>query len=97
MKEVRFLIVAGSPAFSLGYSKVAEAIASRLEPGKNNYQVNYLVVHAVYDAAIDCETVGVNEYSSVYGNENRQIAQVSPRERATICRMLKTHRAKMTL
>lgn len=95
--EVRFLILAGSPAFSLGYSKVAESISSRLESGKNNYQVNYLVVHAVYDTAIDCETVGVNEYGSVYGNENRQIAAVSPRERAAICRMLKSHRAKMTL
>lgn len=94
MKEVRFLIVAGAPAFSLGYSKVAERISSRLEPGRNNYQVNYLVVHAVYDTAIDCETVCVNAYGSVYGNENRQIAQVSPKEMAAIRRMLKTHRAK---
>lgn len=94
MKEVRFLIVAGSPAFSLGYSKVAESISSRLEPGKNNYQVNYLVVHAVYNTAVDCETVLVNEYGSVWGNENRQLAEVSSRERAAICRMLKTHRAK---
>lgn len=92
--NVRFLTLAGSPAFSLGYSKVAETIASRLEPGKNNYQVNYLVVHAVYNTAIDCETVLVNEYGSVWGNENRQIAQVSSREAAVIRRMLKTHRAK---
>lgn len=67
MKSVRFLILAGSPAFSLGYSKVAEAISSRLEPGKNNYQVNYLVVHAVYNTAIDCETVCINAYGSVWG------------------------------
>lgn len=94
MKNVRFLILAGSPAFSLDYSKVAEAIASRLEPGKNNYQVNYLVVHAVYNTAIDCETVCVNAYGSVWSNENRQIAQVSPREMAAIRRMFKTHKAK---
>lgn len=91
---VRFLILAGSPAFSLGYSKVAESISSRLEPGRNNYQVNYLVVHAVFDTAIECETVCLNEYGSICGNEDRQIVQVSPRERATICRMLKTHRFK---
>lgn len=94
MKDVRFLVLAGSPAFSLGYSKVAEKIASRLEPGKNNYQVNYLVVHAVYDTAVDCETVCMNAYGSIWGNENRQITEVSPRERAAICRMLTTHRAK---
>lgn len=94
MKEVRFLIVAGSPAFSLGYSKVAESISSRLESGKNNYQVNYLVVHAVYDTAIDCETVCINAYGSVWGNENRQLTQVSPGERAAICRMLNTRRLK---
>lgn len=92
--EVRFLVLAGSPAFSLGYSKVAEAISSRLEPGKNNYQVNYLVIHAVYSTAVDCETVLVNEYGSVWGNENRQIAAVSPREMAAIRRMFKTHWAK---
>lgn len=92
--EVRFLILAGSPAFSLGYSKVAESISARLEPGKNNYQVNYLVIHAVYDTAIDCETVLVNKYGSVWGNEDRQIAAVSPREMAAIRRILKTHRAK---
>ena len=91
---MRFCILAGSPAFSLGYSKVAEKIASRLEPGKNNYQVNYLIVHAVYDTAIDCETVCMNAYGSIWGNENRQIATVSPRERTAICRMLNTHRTK---
>ena len=94
MKDVRFLVLAGSPAFSLGYSKVAEKISSRLEPGKYNYQVNYLVVHAVYETAVDCETVCMNAYGSVWGNENRQIAEVSPREKAAICRMLETHRAK---
>lgn len=94
MKEVRFMILLGSPAFSLGYSKVAESIFSRLEPGKNNYQINYLVVHAVYGTAIECETVCVNAYGSVWGNKDRQIIEVSPRERAAICRMLKTHRAK---
>lgn len=92
--EVRFLILAGSPAFSLGYSKVAEAIASRLEPGKNNYQANYLVIHAVYNTVIDCETVCVNKYGSVWGNDNQQIVKVFPREMAAIRRMLKTHRAK---
>lgn len=91
---VRFLILAGSPAFSLGYSKVAESISSRLEPGRNNYQVNYLVVHAVYDTAIDCETVCINLYGSVWGNENRQLAQVSPREAAVIRRMLNTRRLR---
>lgn len=91
---MRFLILMADPAFSLGYSKVAESISARLEPGKNNYQVNYLVIHAVYDTAIDCETVLVNEYGSVWGNEDRQIAAVSPREMAAICRMLKTRRAK---
>lgn len=94
MKDVRFLVLAGSPAFSLGYSKVAESISSRLKPGKNNYQVNYLVVHAVYDTAIDCETVCMNAYGSVWGNENRQIAEIFPKEKAAICRMLNTHRAK---
>ena len=94
MKDVKFLVLAGSPAFSLGYSKVAEEIASRLEPGKYNYQVNYLVVHTVYDTAIDCETVCMNAYGSVWGNENRQIAEISPKEKAAIRRMLKTHRAK---
>ena len=92
--DARFMILAGSPAFSLDYSKVAESIASRLEPGKNNYQANYLIVHAVYETAIDCETVCMNTYGSVWGNENRQIAKVSPREKAAICRMLETHRAK---
>lgn len=92
--NTRFLILAGAPAFSLSYSKVAESISSRLEPGKNNYQVNYLVIHAVYNTVIDCETVCVNEYGSVWGNENRQIAEVSSRERAAICRMLKTRMFK---
>lgn len=92
--NLRFLILAGSPAFLLGYSKVAKAISSRLEPGKNNYQVNYLIIHAVYDTAVDCETVLVNEYGSVWGNENRQLAQVSPGEMAAIRRMFKTRMAK---
>lgn len=92
--NLRFLILMADPAILLGYSKVVDAIRFRLEPGENNYQVNYLVVHAVYDTAIDCETVCLNEYGSICGNEDRQIVQVSPRERATICRMLKTHRFK---
>lgn len=88
------MILAGSPAFSLDYSKVAESISNRLKPGKYNYQVNYLVIHAVYSTSVECETVCMNAYGSVWGNENRQIATISPRERAAICRMLETHRAK---
>lgn len=90
----RRLILAGSFALSLSNYKVAENIASRLEPGKNNYQVNYLVVHAVYDTAIDCETVCMNQYGSIWGNEDRQIAEISPKEMAAIRRIFKTNRAK---
>lgn len=90
----RFMILAGSPAFSTEHSKTVQRIISRLEPGRYNYQVNYLVIHAVYDTAIDCETVCMNAYGSVWGNENRQIAYVSPKEMAAIRRMFKTNRAK---
>lgn len=90
----RFMLLLASPAFCIERSKTVQSIVSRLEPGKNNYQVNYLVVHAVYDAAIDCETVLMNEYGSVWGNEDRQIAYVSPREMAAIRRMFKTNMAK---
>lgn len=92
--NLRFLILMADPAILLGYSRVVDAIRSRLEPGKNNYQVNYLIIRAVYDTAIECETVFVNEYGSIWENEDRQIVQVSPRERAAICRMLKTRRFK---
>ena len=90
----RFMLLLGSPAFCIERSKTAQRIISRLEPGKNNYQVNYLVVHAVYDTAIDCETALMNEYGSIWGNEDRQIAYVSPKEMAAIRRMFKTNRAK---
>lgn len=92
--NLRFLILMAAPAFLLGYSKVVDAIRSRLEPGKNNYQVNYLIIRAVYDTAIECETVCVNEYGSIWGNEDRQIAQISPKEMAAIRRMFKTRMAK---
>lgn len=87
------MILLGSPAFLIESSKTAQSIVSRLEPGKYNYQANYLVIHSVYDTAIDCETVLMNEYGSVWGNEDRQIAYISPRERAAIVRMFKTNRA----
>ena len=90
----RFMLLLGSPAFCIDRSKTVRSIVSRLEPGKNNYQVNYLAVHAVYDTTIDCETVLMNEYSSVWGNEDRQIAYVSPKEMAAIRRMFKTNKAK---
>lgn len=88
------MILLASPAFCIDRSKTVRSIVSRLEPGKNNYQINYLVIHAVYDTAIDCETVLMNEYGSVWGNEDRQITCVSPREIAAIRRMFKTNKAK---
>lgn len=88
----RFLNLAGSPAFSIERSKTVRSIISRLEPGKYNYQANYLVIHSVYDTAIDCESVLVNEYGSIWGNEDRQIAYVSSKEMAAIVRMFKTNR-----
>lgn len=90
----RFMVLLAEPAFCIDRSKTVRSIVSRLEPGKNNYQVNYLVIHAVYDTAIDCETVLMNEYGSIWGNEDRQIAYVSPKEMAAIRRMFKTNRAK---
>lgn len=88
------MVLLASPAFCIERSKTVQSIVSRLEPGKNNYQANYLIVHAVYDTAIDCETVSMNEYGSVWGNEDRQIAYASPREMAAIRRMFENNKAK---
>lgn len=90
----KFMILLGSPAFCIERSKTVQSIVARLEPGKNNYQINYLVIHAVYDTAIDCETVLMNEYGSVWGNEDRQITYVSLKEMVAIRRMFKTNMTK---
>ena len=88
------MLLLDSPAFCIDRSRTIQSIVSRLDPGKNNYQVNYLIVHAVYEAAIDCETVLMNEYGSIWGNEDRQITYVSQKEMAAIRRMFKTNMAK---
>ena len=85
---LRVLELAGSPALFIERSKTVREIVSRMLPGEYNYQVNYLVIHHVYPNAVDVETVCVNPYGSVWGNEDRQTVLATKREVANILKMI---------